>query len=712
MREQPIQLPPRSRPAPGPIPSMPVDKQTKSNTSKPLTPALSSNFRNVRSPLTPRLVGSASSSPVLPARREPFVRSRSPAKQDQVTTPLNGNITPRSGARGVQRSRFGTESPTTPAPSKGVNSGTPSRGSFGNEAPKPNSGPIQGLGIASPRLAASTSALAKVGGTSTPVLGVQRRTSAAKSMIDGERDISTKFFHADEAKVPSGQPGFDEDLRSPRLHGQFLSGSPPVPVANSSHPRGNDTRTGDDRDDKFFRINDIPQHAPPKHPPVPHIPTQKIVGPLNTAPGQLPALSTRPNGAISPQSPRKDAMPHLNEPVSPRKFQLGGIPSPPAPRTTLERPKSSTAAPTATHAPTQTHRKSISASSITSTPPKRPSAPLALPPQQIDLRRGPGDSPHLAGNSMLSPDTLSPRSTSLASTNTVPTSVTSDIDFSEITRAAAGEVPPSDAKGEPTSPHQPQQDHAANARRERKVLDLEISNSSLLAINKTLERELRKQSSELRRYRRLSRSGRLSIATSARSVSGQTASSLGTLAELDGEDEQFSELDEDSDLDDLDDEDDSLLSNDSGAATDPSARSRQRERDEKRLMQDLTRHHQLLLDSQKLSQSIKRCLTCTEELIRDGNKALEYRVGIGDVQLGGRVLNDDELDEQGLVNGTEEREARQGLLSPSLAKSSQPDFHIEEISSHPPVTTDSTALASLEELTQMLESVSAGLEKP
>jgi hypothetical protein len=64
------------------------------------------------------------------------------------------------------------------------------------------------------------------------------------------------------------------------------------------------------------------------------------------------------------------------------------------------------------------------------------------------------------------------------------------------------------------------------------VLDLEISNSSLLAINRTLEREMRKQSAELRRFRRLSRSGRLSI----RTISGQSKSSLGVLAE-DGEDE-------------------------------------------------------------------------------------------------------------------------------------------------------------------------------
>lgn len=71
---------------------------------------------------------------------------------------------------------------------------------------------------------------------------------------------------------------------------------------------------------------------------------------------------------------------------------------------------------------------------------------------------------------------------------------------------------------------------AANARRERKVLDLEITNSSLEAINRTLEREMRKQTAELRRYRRLSRSGRLSINTA-----GSTRSSIDGVLQTDGE---------------------------------------------------------------------------------------------------------------------------------------------------------------------------------
>jgi hypothetical protein len=265
-------------------------------------------------------------------------------------------------------------------------------------------------------------------------------------------------------------------------------------------------------------------------------------------------------------------------------------------------------------------------------------------------------------------------------------------------------------------------DLASNARRERKVLDLEISNSSLLAINKTLERELRKQSTELRRYRRLSRSGRLSIAPSARTVSEQTNFSLDTVTEIDGDDQHLSDFDGESDLSDHDDEDSSILSNDSGSVASPSAHSRQRARDEKRLMQDLSRHQQLLIDSQRLSQSIKRCLTCTDDLIREGNKALDYRVGIGDVKLGGRVLNDDELDERGLVSGVEEMEARQGLLSPSVAKANLDHAQLWAAEQLPPPsppppmapepTADAMGITSLDELTDLLDSVNAELQIP
>lgn len=179
----------------------------------------------------------------------------------------------------------------------------------------------------------------------------------------------------------------------------------------------------------------------------------------------------------------------------------------------------------------------------------------------------------------------------------------------------------------------------ANARRERKVQDLEITNASLEAINRTLERQLRKQTAELRRYRRLSRSGRISLASAA---SSRVPSAALTHPPLDLSDltEEEATDDEDEELDSIDDSD--LSSNDSmaaGNALSPTEKlTLRRKRDERRLQLDLTKHQELLIDSQKMNQSLKRCLDWTQVLIKEGQKALEYHVRVSDVEVGGRVL--------------------------------------------------------------------------
>ncbi|EPS31049.1 hypothetical protein POX_b01965 [Penicillium oxalicum] len=208
----------------------------------------------------------------------------------------------------------------------------------------------------------------------------------------------------------------------------------------------------------------------------------------------------------------------------------------------------------------------------------------------------------------------------------------------------------------PMSPgkHDNSFDPASTARTERKIMDLEISNSSLLAINRTLEREMRKHTAELRRYRRLSRSGRLSMAPSTRSFSG---AALSTTSEMEEEDSEISFAHSQDEVSDLSDEDsvpdEGVLSPDSLAEHD----AKHRAHDEKKFMLDLARHQELLIDSQKLNQSIKRCLGWTEELIKEGRKALEYNVRVQDVELGGRVLSPEELGDVG--------ESGRGLLSPS-----------------------------------------------
>lgn len=121
----------------------------------------------------------------------------------------------------------------------------------------------------------------------------------------------------------------------------------------------------------------------------------------------------------------------------------------------------------------------------------------------------------------------------------------------------------------------------------------------------------------------------------------------------------FSELPEEL-LDDLYSDDESLF--DAGTMT-PNTYAehdaRLRAKDEKRLQLDLSKHRELLVDSQKMNQSLKRCLGWTEDLIREGQKALDYHVGVG-----GRVLTPDEVEPDTLH--------RRGLLSPSIDELGNP----------------------------------------
>lgn len=173
-------------------------------------------------------------------------------------------------------------------------------------------------------------------------------------------------------------------------------------------------------------------------------------------------------------------------------------------------------------------------------------------------------------------------------------------------------------------------------------MDLEISNSSLLAINRQLEKEVRKQKAELKRYRRMSRNGGLAPAENKRS------SVLGALTE--GETAEFAGDEEFLGLEGEDDEEDQDLSSSESSLDEsnmsPSALAERDAKyqfqDQKRLQLDLAKHKDILIDSQKMNQSLKRCLTVTEDMIKAGKKQLEYRIHVSDVKLGGRILDPDE----------------------------------------------------------------------
>jgi len=282
---------------------------------------------------------------------------------------------------------------------------------------------------------------------------------------------------------------------------------------------------------------------------------------------------------------------------------------------------------------------------------------------------------------------------------------------------------PSLANPNRTSQDNEVDDIVANARRERKVQDLEITNASLAAINRSLERQLRKQTAELRRYQRLSRAGRLSFMPSDTPVEGGVLAKAGkSLDDLDeDDDDDFLSAEEPSpsdisDEEEEEDDDDDLSDNLSGVEEAPAAtmtapsqptesrgmpekpvvdgqtdsnsninisnsenpntelnikeiekkhrRIQRAKRDERRLQLDLTRHQQLLITSQKINQSIRRCLNWTEELIKEGQRALAYKVNVSDVSLGGRVLAPEEVErrERGIEGDEDDGDADGGVF--------------------------------------------------
>ena len=494
-----------------------------------------------------------------------------------------------------------------------------------------------------------------------------RRTSGSSAV-----SVQSQFFHADEAK-PAATPRKVEPRPGLTKASSFFYASDAGSNMSGSEnphasPRMEATRL---EGEKFFYANDqVHKQQTAKAATVP-----RAASPSRQSP-RFPSPEVTRDRPQRPPSPLKEAS-YSSAPATVRSPRPKSITNPgkrPEPNTTSQSAQQQTSSlrrdslKGAVTTPRKAEHSSTSVraeldGSTESTPTKRHGvhvSPKGIATQHVTVPT-PSDA---------SPDAQSPRSASLGSNNIIFSSLALDTNKSIIhsptmspTKADGQSVPSADEL-------QKMREQASNARRERKVLDLEISNSSLLAINKTLEREMRKQNAELRRFRRLTRSGRFSLANgSLRSISVQ--STLSTLNERELGVDSLSDLsehssDEDDDDDDDDDDADSSISSPTSSTFSPTSAARQRARDEKRLILDLSKHQQLLVDWQKMSQSIKRCVSWTEDLIREGRKALEYKVKVSDVQIGGRVLSrDDDGDESSMMLA----EGNKGLLSPSATMS-------------------------------------------
>lgn len=569
-----------------PAATMTPDKQSNGPSGKPLTPSLSAAFnRSSKTPLTPKL---ASSGGYLTPRRPAYAETTSPiaSREDASNTNyLSANVTPRSGPRNSRRD--GTASPpvtTSPGAAYYMQQTTRSAPSVSTGGHRTERSPGRGNArLEPPRSLREKSSLTE---------NYHQSASSRPDSSCGSSAGSPMFFRADDAR--SSVSSFEQDSR-PR---SYVKTTPTVAFLYSNGPKEN-SQTDDPN--KALPVAKRRSTGPPR--PVVATKTPPVLSPRLRSP-QLPDSNSRRSfdGHLL-ASPQIDDFAENKPP----RWQAS------SPNSPEERPSSVVGLPTP-------HRRTISVDS-----------PHQTTPHQERRRASPSLSPALIPSEATAATAQTPeprpRITSNGSSFSLEPSAPIPLAQSPIK---------TDVNGQDIS------DAAATARTERKVLDLEISNSSLLAINRTLERELRKQQAELRRYRRLSRSGRLSISTSLRSTSG---TGLSIVSETDDGISEQAAVHTPEELSDSGD-DESSFADDSSTAP-----------DEKRFSLDLSKHQELLVDSQKMNQSLKRCLGWTEELIKEGKKALEYHVTVSDVELGGRVLAPDEMSEIG--------ESARGLLSPS-----------------------------------------------
>ncbi|EFY88740.1 hypothetical protein J3458_002238 [Metarhizium acridum] len=579
-----------------------------------------------RTPLTPKIA--AKRPPVTPLARRPhsstptLAGSQNP--RDDVSTPvaafLAHNITPRSGPRQNRVDSANSTPNGTPNPER-------TSDSLENNNNSSNNASRLGLGI-------------------SPPANDLHRQAASQLDLPSDSNDSSKFFYASDARSIQ-QAGLQRpgSVSQKSANTFFYANGTTADGGRSISPPSNATSISlaspnpESAATKFFYANGTPDMPP--RPGKLQSTSESIVSSNSRIATSRPPTSN-PNAAFSVPPTQRPASPIKAASTPMTQTLRNNVASPPSPKRTslVSSPPS---------LPQQTSSASRRRVSIDTAPKemgghRRTGSVPGFEPRTVPrFNLSPNPSETASVSPPLSPGFSQPAMT-MASILQVADELQDDTE--SIEGDAQSDVPPPVPQSPTKSAHfgDSVSELVANARRERKVQDLEITNASLEAINRTLERQLRKQTAELRRYRRLSRSGALSAASS-RVTSLALTEPPTDMSDVEEEDE--TELEED--MDSVDDSD--LSSNETMSTEDimlsSSKLDARRRRDERRLHLDLTKHQELLIDSQRMNQSLKRCLDFTEALIKEGQKALQYNVRVSDIQLGGRVLapSDDYEDE-------------------------------------------------------------------
>ncbi|KAF2876918.1 hypothetical protein BDV95DRAFT_133743 [Massariosphaeria phaeospora] len=616
---------------------MPIDRANLNN-GRPLKPMLATN-RTAKTPIAPRLAPSVASAASSQAGRTvrsngsttPRALTAAPEDITPIKAFLNNNITPRSATR---KSRVGVSS-TQSTPNTTPSSTRPN--SVVDFTQKDQNHGYGGLGShnsSSSQLSSRPRSV--VGGNIYNPATVQRPPilnlyNNGPLEVGGTKESSPMFFHASEVRAPEQAP----QKKAPVFF--YANGAQDETSPSTEVPSPPSSAVGRPQlDSRFFHADSLSDTR--GNPPILTPPPISASPDSFSSPNPLPSL----HSLNPPSAPKENIHLSYRKGVS----QVMGRPN------SHTKPSALSILSGQPHASDSSHdrarRRSSAASSVMRVSHGK-SASLSSIDSVTSIRKATSsDMPSI-------PPSPLHRENRVFSNSSIPESVAS----APPSQMEPLSGLPSPSLQSPTKSSNPStldrmNELAANARRERKVLDLEISNSSLLAINRSLEKEVKKQKAELRRFRRMSRAGRFSTDTSTsklESFSAIGASELGDLSDMSEEDE-LAEDDPESSSESSFDE--TTMSPTTLAKRDATHRSR----DEKRLELDLSKHRGLLVDSQNMNQSLKRCLDWTEELIKDARKALAYQVRVSDVKLGGRVLSSEENPE------VDHKEESRGLLSP------------------------------------------------
>ncbi|QDS68590.1 hypothetical protein FKW77_000719 [Venturia effusa] len=601
------------------------NQQPFSNPARPLVPALAST-RIVKSPITPRLAGQYLSATT---RSNTSSTARSGLGRDDLATPvkvISTNVTPRSSSRIKIASPNGTPIASRPTTAvAGVASGAGGARSTG----------IAGLGVSNGS------------GKSRPGSAIAGGYHGSSSPPTGSAGMGSMFFHAEE--IPSAQEPIKEAKKTPVFfyaNGQHEEGS--VRLLRSPSPAPSSAGTNRKQKNQFFRADgqddvDIPPDPPLNSTPPAHIPSP------------VPSLQAAP--VFRAPSPTKDG---ANLHVSYRRGASQMIQHDDKPKTVaILPPLSSTRQRSISGGFSQSHRhgRTSSLSSIESGSSNRKPSLAAL--ETCGL--APLHPPSNLINVTSSPVQYASAPPSARQPSPVQEDMHSSLRSLQDSLASPSTFSGPQSPTKPTWPPQGVPDSILNARVERKIQDLEISNSSLMAINRSLEKEVRRQKKELRQFRRLSRAGRLSgisLANPSENCDLDAESGDEPLPAVSEEGQETASSEEGEEEEEEEEEEGETEDFSTDSSSGGEGDSKRLAKDSKRLQIDLSKHRDILVDSQKMNQSLKRCMTWTEDLIREGRKALEYKVNVSDVRLGGRILELGHADEE-----EEHYEADHSLLS-------------------------------------------------